>query len=103
MSAQGLLCVANRCNCTHTPRSALDGLISQPAVVHALPSVYVHDVLVFGEHFQAVMSQPSLHSFAHEHCLVPWYAADGPLPFHVAVVHACPPPSAHGVLDAANR
>src|SRR2546422_881591 len=33
------------CVCTHTPSSGLVGLISQPAVVHKLPSVSAHGVL----------------------------------------------------------
>src|SRR5438552_1349672 len=41
VSAHGVLFEANRCVCTHTPRSALS---SQPAVVHVLPSVSPHGV-----------------------------------------------------------
>src|SRR5207244_4206248 len=48
LSGHGVLLVANMCVCTHTPRSALVGLISQPASVHTLPSVSVHGVLVCG-------------------------------------------------------
>src|SRR5205809_939665 len=42
LSAHGVLFSANRCLCTHTPRSALS---SHPAVVHALPSDSTHGLL----------------------------------------------------------
>jgi len=61
VSAHGVLFEANMCVCTHTPSSALVGLISQPAVVHVLPSVSVHGVLTFGVHFPLVVSHTPLH------------------------------------------
>src|SRR6266576_3327463 len=48
------------CVCTHTPAS-------QPAIVHTLPSVSVHGVLVFGVHWPVVGSQPPLHSSGPGH------------------------------------
>src|SRR5439155_10958371 len=70
LSGHGVLSVANVCVCTHTPSSALLGLISQPAIVHTLPSESVHGVLVFGVHWPVVVSQPPLHSSAPGHVLV---------------------------------
>src|SRR5258705_513415 len=70
LSGHGVLSVANVCVCTHTPRSALVGLISQPAIVHTLPSESVHGVLTFGVHCPVVVSQPPLHSSAPGHVLV---------------------------------
>ncbi len=61
VSAHGVLFDANMCVCTHTPRSALVVLISQPAVVHVFPSLSVHGVLVCGVHCPLVVSQPLLH------------------------------------------
>src|SRR5881397_3669517 len=63
LSGHGVLSVANVWACTHTPRSALVGLISQPAIVHTVPSVSVHGVLACcGVHVPVVWSQPRLHS-----------------------------------------
>ena len=61
LSAHGVLFEANMCVCTHTARSGLVALISQPASVHALLSVSVHGVLTFGVHLPLVASQPPLH------------------------------------------
>src|SRR5437773_1736264 len=59
LSAHGVLFSANRCLCTHTPRSALS---SHPAVVHVLPSMSVHGVLTSaGLHVPVVVSHPRLH------------------------------------------
>src|SRR5438876_9153980 len=91
------------CVCTHTPSSALVGLISQPAVVHVLPSESVHGVLVFGVHFPVVVSQTPLHSSAGGHVLLMWFWSHTPCPLHPAVVHALPSLSGHGVLFSANR
>src|SRR5438105_12515940 len=90
------------CVCTHTPCSELVPLISQPAVVHTLPSVSVQGVLVFGVHFPLVVSQPPLHSSAGGQTLLPWFWSHTPCPLQPAVVHALPSLSAHGVLFAAN-
>src|SRR5690242_20463527 len=90
------------CVCTHTPRSALVALISQPAVVQVLPSVSVHGVLVFGVHCPLVVSQPPLHSSAGGQTLLAWFWSHTPWPSHPAVVHALPSVSAHGVLVDAN-
>src|SRR5204863_9431406 len=70
VSGHGVLSVANVCVCTHTPRSGLVGLTSQPASVHTLPSESVHGVLVFGVHWPVVVSQPPLHSSAPGHVLL---------------------------------
>src|SRR5437762_9964443 len=91
------------CVCTHTPRSALVVLISQPAVVHVLPSVSVHGVLACGVHCPLVVSHPWLHSSAGGQTLLPWFWSHTPCPLHPAVVHALPSLSAHGVLFSANR
>src|SRR5436309_1932211 len=90
------------CVCTHTPRSALVVLISQPAVVHVLPSVSVHGVLVCGVHCPLVVSQPLLHSSAPGQTLLLWFWSHTPCPLQPAVVHALPSLSAHGVLFDAN-
>src|SRR5437870_4747171 len=86
------------CVCTHTPRSALVGLISQPAVVHVLPSVSVHGVLVFGVHFPPVGSQPPLQSSTVVHRVVTCFWWLSHCPSRRAVVHALPSVSARGVL-----
>src|SRR5437773_7952166 len=90
------------CVCTHTPSSALVVLISQPAVVHVLPSVSVHGVLACGVHSPLVVSQPLLHSSAGGQTLLLWFWSHTPCPLHPAVVHALPSLSAHGVLFYAN-
>src|SRR5438876_1087528 len=90
------------CVCTHTPSSALVGLISQPAVVHVLPSESVHGVLVFGVHFPVVVSQTPLHSSAGGHVLLMWFWSHTPCPLHPAVVHALPSLSGHAGLFGAN-
>src|SRR5206468_23904 len=90
------------CVCTHTPSSALVVLTSHPAVVHVLPSVSVHGVLVCGVHFPLVVSQPLLHSSAGGQTLLPWFWSHTPWPLQPAVVHALLSLSAHGVLFAAN-
>src|SRR5438094_427162 len=102
VSGQGVLSLASMCVCTHTPRSALFGLISQPAIVHTLPSVSVHGVLVFGVHWPLVVSQPPLHSSAAGHVLVMWFWSHVPAPLQPAVVQALPSLSVHGVLLVAN-
>src|SRR2546425_1092729 len=89
------------CVCTHTPSSGLVGLISQPAVVHVLPSLSVHGVLVFGVHFPLVVSQTPLHSSAAGQTLALWFWSHTPEPLHPAVVHGLPSVSAHGELFAA--
>src|SRR5438128_3925690 len=91
------------CVCTHTPSSGLVGLSSQPAVVHVLPSVSVHGVLVCGVHCPVVVSQPLLHSSAGGQTLALWFWSHTPCPLQPAVVHALPSVSAHGVLFSANR
>src|SRR5439155_681869 len=88
--------------CTHTPSSELVGLTSQPAIVHTLPSVSVHGVLVFGVHCPLVASQPPLHSSAAGHVLVTWFWSDTPAPLQPAVVQALLSLSGHGVLSVAN-
>src|SRR5437667_12641058 len=91
------------CVCTHTPRSALLVLISQPAVVHVLPSVSPHGVLTCGVHSPLVVSQPLLHSSAGGQTLLLWFSSHTPSPLHPGVVHALPSGSAHGVLMDAHR
>src|SRR5438094_4669830 len=90
------------CVCTHTPRSALFGLISQPAIVHTLPSVSVHGVLTFGVHLPLVVSQPPLHSSAPGHVLLAWFWSHTPAPLQPAVVHALPSVSGQGTLSCSN-
>src|SRR6266446_1551068 len=102
VSGHGVLFEANMCVCTHTPSSGFVPLISHPAVVHTLPSVSVHGVLVFGVHFPLVVSQPPLHSSAGAQTLVLWFWSHTPCPLQPAVVHALPSVSAHGVLFDAN-
>jgi len=103
VSGQGVLFEANMCDCTHTPSSALVGLTSHPAVVHVLPSVSVHGVLVFGVHLPVVESQTPLHSSAGGHVLVMWFWSHTPCPLQPAVVHKLPSLSGQGVLFGANR
>src|SRR5206468_1785806 len=91
------------CVCTHTPSSALVVLISQPAVVHVLPSVSVHGVLACGVHCPLVVSQPLLHSSAGGQTLLLWFWSHTPCPLQPAVVHALLSLSAHGVLFSATR
>src|SRR5438552_11006179 len=102
LSGHGVLSVADVWVCTHTPRSALVGLISQPAIVHTLPSVSAHGVLVFGVHLPVVVSQPPLHSSAPGHVLVMWFWSQTPAPLQPAVVQALPSLSGQGVLSVAN-
>src|SRR5207247_1646850 len=90
------------CVCTHTPSSGLVVLISQPAVVHVLPSVSVHGVLACGVHSPLVVSQPWLHSSARGQTLLVWFASCTPCPLQPAVVHALLSVSAPGVLFDAN-
>jgi len=90
------------CVCTHTPTAGSVPLISHPAVVHTLPSVSVHGVLVFGVHCPLVVSQPPLHSSAGAQTLVLWPWSHTPCPLQPAVVHALLSVSAHGVLFDAN-
>src|SRR5205823_13990172 len=90
------------CVCTHTPRSGLVPLTSQPAVVHVLPSLSVHGVLACGVHSPLVVSQPPLHSSAPGQTLLLWFWSHTPCPSHPAVAHALPSLSAHGVLFHAN-
>src|SRR5207245_2787340 len=90
------------CVCTHTPSPGLVALISQPAVVHVLPSLSVHGVLVFGVHFPLVVSHTPLHSSAAGQTLLLWFWSHTPWPLQPAVVHALPSLSAHGVLFEAN-
>src|SRR5207244_3828766 len=78
LSGHGVLSVANVCVCTHTPRSGLVGLTSQPAIVHTLPSESVHGVLVFGVHWPLVASQSPLHSSAPGHVLVSRFRSQRP-------------------------
>src|SRR5204862_161392 len=101
-SGHGVLSVANVWLCTHTPRSALVGLISQPAIVHTLPSVSVHGVLTFGVHFPLVVSQPPLHSSAPGHVLLTWFWSHTPAPLQPAAFPALFRSSGHGVLSVAN-
>src|SRR5207244_4146059 len=103
LSGQGVLSVANVCVCTHTPSSALPGLTSQPAIVHTLPSVSVHGVLVFGVHWPLVVSPPPLHSSTARPVFDQWCWSHTPAPTHPGAVHALPSVSAHGVLFSANR
>src|SRR5437764_4279034 len=91
------------CVCTHTPSSELVVLISQPAVVHVLPSVSVHGVLACGVHSPLVVSQQPLHSSAGGQTLLLWFWSHTPCPSQPAVVHALLSLSAHGVLFDANR
>src|SRR5207247_641225 len=91
------------CVCTHTPRSALVVLISHPAVVHVLPSVSVHGVLVCGVHSPPVVDPRSLYRSTQRRTLLPWVWSHTPWPLQPAVVHALPSLSAHGVLFDANR
>src|SRR6266568_6705497 len=91
------------CVCTHTPRSGLVALTSQPAVVHVLPSLSVHGVLACGVHCPLVVSQPLLHSSAGGQTLELWFWSHTPCPSQPAVVHALLSLSAHGVLFSANR
>src|SRR5437660_12167234 len=91
------------CVCTHTPSSASVVLTSQPAVVHVLPSLSVHGVLVCGVHFPLVVSQPLLHSSAPGQTLLLWFWSHTPCPLQPAVVHALPSLSGDGVLFDANR
>src|SRR5437762_3380102 len=102
VSAHGVLFDANRCVCTHTPRSGLVPHTSQLAVVHVLPSVSEHGVLTCGVHLPLVESQPLLHSSAGGQTLLPWFWSHTPCPSQPAVVHALPSLSAHGVLFDAN-
>src|SRR5438876_9431455 len=88
------------CVCTHTPSSGLVPLTSQPAVVHVLPSVSVHGVLVCGVHSPLVVSQPLLHSSAPGQTLLLWFWSHTPCPLHPAVVHASPSLPPHAVLFA---
>src|SRR5437773_57298 len=88
--------------CTHTPSSALVGLISQPAIVQMLPSVSVHGVLTFGVHLPLVVSQPPLHWSAAGHVLVTWFWSHTPAPLQPAVVQALLSLSGHGTLSGAN-
>src|SRR5438034_931245 len=83
------------CDCTHTPSSGLLPLTSQPAVVHALPSVSVHGVLVCGVHCPLVVSQPLLHSSAGGQVLLAWFWSHTPCPSPPPVVHAFPSVPAH--------
>src|SRR5438128_2101885 len=86
------------CVCTHTPSSGLVALISQPAVVHVLPSLSVHGVLACGVHSPLVVSPPLLHSSAPGQTFVLWFSSLTPCPLQPAVVHELPSVSAHGVL-----
>src|SRR5437660_10296412 len=71
LSGHGVLSVANVCVCTHTPRSGLVGLTSQPAIVHTLPSESVHGGLVLGVHWPLPASAPPLPSAPPGHVLAP--------------------------------
>src|SRR3989449_515699 len=101
--SHGVLFDANMCVCTHTPSSGLVALISQPAVVHVLPSVSVHGVLACGVDRPLVVSPPPLHSSARGQPLRMWFSAPSPGPLQPAGGHALPSLSAHGVLFSANR
>src|SRR5438034_11514469 len=90
------------CVCTHTPSSELVVLTSQPAVVHVLPSVSVHGVLVCGVHSPLVVSQPLLHSSVPGQTLLLWLWSHTTCPLQPAVVQASLSVSAHGVLFDAN-
>src|SRR6266567_9624221 len=90
------------CVCTHTPSSGLVALSSQPAVVHVLPSLSVHGVLVFGVHCPLVVSHTPLHSSAAGQTFVLWFWSHAPCSLQPAVVQALPSVSAHGVLFDAN-
>src|SRR5437588_686683 len=90
------------CVCTHTPRSGLAALTSQPAIVHTLPSESAHGVLTFAEHRPVVASQPPLPSSAAGHGLVMWFWSHTPAPLQPAVVQALLSLSGHGVLSVAN-
>src|SRR5438128_6931392 len=99
-SGQGVLSVANVCVCTHTPSSAFVGLISQPAIVHTLPSESVHGVLVFGVHWPVVVSQPPLHPSAPGHALFPCSYSQPPPPLHPPAFQAFPSlPGPGGLLS----
>src|SRR5207249_3065614 len=102
VAGQGVLSLANMCVCTHTPSSELVGLTSQPAIVHTLPSVSVHGVLVFGVHCPLVASQPPLHSSTPGHVLLTWFWSHTPAPLQPAVVQALPSVSGHGTLSCSN-
>src|SRR5437762_1164543 len=91
------------CVCTHTPRSGSGPQISQPAVVHVLPSVSAHGVLACAVRSVSTASPPGLHSSAGGLTLLPWFWSQPPCPSQPAVVHALPSLSAHGVLFSANR
>src|SRR5438552_14732121 len=90
------------CVCTHTPRSALFGLISQPAIVHTLPSVSVHGVLTFGVHWPVVVSEPPLYSSPPGHVLGTWFWSHTPAPLQPAVVQALPSVFWHGAVSWSN-
>src|SRR5439155_5296300 len=90
------------CVCTHTPRSGLAALTSQPASVHTLPSESAHGVLTFGVHLQLVASQPPLHSSGPGHVLVMWFWSQTPAPLQPAVVQALMSLLGQGELSAAN-
>src|SRR2546423_13972609 len=90
------------CVCTHTPRSGLVPLTSQPAVVHVLPSESVHGVLACGVHCPLVVSHPWLHSSAGGQTLALWFWSHPPRPLHPAVLHASPSLSAHRALFSPN-
>src|SRR5205823_8272120 len=102
LSAHGVLVDARSCVVTHAPTVGFLPLTSQPAVVHVLPSVSAHGVLVCGVHFPLVVSQPLLHSSAPGQTLLLWFWSHTPCPLQPAVVHALPSLSAHGVLFDAN-
>src|SRR5689334_1550944 len=90
------------CVCTHTPSSGLVALISQPAVVHVLPSVTAHVVRTSGVPFPLLVALTLLHWSAAGQTLLLWFWSHVPWPLQPAVVHALPSVSAHGVLFEAN-
>src|SRR5206468_2135575 len=102
LSGQGVLSDADMCVCTHTPRSALVALTSQPASVHALPSVSVHEMGTAAGQLPLVVSQPPLHCSTAGHVLLTWFWSHTPAPLQPAVVQALLSLSGHGVLSVAN-
>src|SRR5205809_647550 len=90
------------CVCTHTPRSGLAALTSQPASVHTLPSESAHGVLTFGVHWPVVGSPLPEPLPVSRHGLAMWLWSQTPGPLQPAVVQALLSLSGHGVLSVAN-
>src|SRR5439155_377963 len=91
------------CVCTHCPTP--EASASQPAVVHALPSVSLHGVLSsFGVQSPVAGTQPRLHSSTVQSVFCLWVCRHTPTPAaffsQPAVVHRLPSLSVHGVLSS---